>query len=329
MSTILEKADMFAENARVIRKDFAMQSNATKLMAALLYTQAEKAMDCAAIRQSYDLIKQNTGVFSVFRGDMTLCIAALLSLTPNPQSLFNETLKVYDLLKRAKFWNSSFLAVAAYQIACAVIESEYENVVARTRAFYDCMKARHFFRTGEDDYIFSAMLGLTDIEINSGADRIEQLYEGLKREFWDKNSVQTLAQVLVLGNSDLSVQNRLFNLRDALLRAKLRMDRSYTLPLLGVLALLPVSPDDVVHDILEALSVLRTKKGFGLLSIGSQGQLLYAASLVAGAYGKNARDGVLTAALSTGIANILIAQHAAMLAAISASAAASASSSSS
>lgn len=74
------------------------------------------------------------------------------------------------------------------------------------------------------------MLGLTDLDAAVGVERIEQLYSRLKGEFWDKNSVQALAQVLVLGESDDSIANRVLVLRDTLRAQKIKLDKTYTLP---------------------------------------------------------------------------------------------------
>ena len=327
--TLQNKLELFTNNTQIIKKEFIWQNTLTKRLAALLYAQEGKTVDCEAIRQCHALIKQNTGAFSTFRGNMALCVAALLSLSPNPQEVFSETLKVYDLLRGVKLHASDFLVVAAYQIAVQSDSSDYMNVVTRTRSFYDGMKAHHFFYTGQDDYIFAAMLGLTDLDAAAGTARIEQLHSRLKGEFWDKNSVQALAQVLVLGESDDSMANRVLILRDSLREQKIKLDKAYTLPVLGSLALLPVEIDTIVRDIDIAQDTLRAKKGFGSLSVTTQELLLFAASIVAGDYAENAKDGVLTATLSTSITNIIIAQQAAMIAAISASTAATASSSSS
>jgi len=323
------KLELFADNTQIIRKEFIWQNTLTKRLAALLYAQEGKTVDCEAIRQCHALIKQNTGGFSAFRGNMALCVAALLSLSPNPQQAFSETLKVYDLLKGVKLRASDFLAVAAYQVAVQAGPSDYENVVTRTRSFYDDMKGRHFFYTGQDDYIFAAMLGLTDLDVAAGAERIERLYSRLKGGFWDNNSVQALAQVLVLGNSDDSVVSRVLALRDALRAQKIKLDKAYTLPVLGILALLPVEIDTIVRDIDAAQDTLRAQKGFGVLSVTTQELLLFAASIVAGDYAESVKEGVLTATLSTSITNIMIAQQTAVIAAITVSTTAASSSSSS
>jgi hypothetical protein len=275
------------------------------------------------------MIKSSAGVFSAFRGNMSLCIAALLSLSDNPERLLGEAIKVYDLLKKVKLRASDYLAVAAYQIAAGADPDNCTAVIERTRAFYDGMKTHHWFYTGQDDYIFAAMLGLSDLDVNTGVERIEQLYTRLKDEFWDKNSVQALSQVMVLSGTSDATTGRVLALRDTLKAQKLRLDRSYTLSSLGILALLPLDIEIIVRDIDEAQTFLRAQKGFGSLSVDKQELLLLAAAIVSWEYADSAKGGVLAATLSTSITNIIIAQQAAMIAVITATNAAAVSASSS
>jgi hypothetical protein len=201
-------------------------------------------------------------MFTMFRGDMSICIATLLSLSDNPERLFQDTLKVYELLKAKKLRASDYLVVAACQIAAGADSGSYADEVERSRAFYDGMKAYHWYYTGQDDYIFSAMLGLSDLETRAGAERIEQLYAQLKPEFWDKNSVQSLAQILALCGTSGNATERVLTLRDTLKAQKIRLDKTYTLPILGVLSLLQVDAQVIGRDLEEAQTLLRAQKGF-------------------------------------------------------------------
>jgi len=320
---IQSKLALFAANAQAIRKDFTWHDTLVKKMAALLYALDNRSIDCAAIRDSHTQIKNSTGVFSTFRGNMALCVATILSLK-NRVDLFAHTMSVYEMLKNEKFRASDYLVVAAYEIASQAKPEEYGQVVTRTREFYDSMKSKGFFRIGQDDYIFSAMLGLSDIEVKAGTERIEQLYQRFKPEFRSGNSVQALAQVLVLsGDCDTTI-NRILTIRDMMKSQKIRLDKAYTLPSLGVLALLPVDVNTLVRDIEESVAFLRAQKGFGSWSVDKQALLLFATAIVASVYAKDIENGAITASVSTSIASILIAQQAAIIAAVSASAAASA-----
>lgn len=310
---------LFAENAQAIRKEFTWQNALTKRLAALLYAQANRRIDCDAIRQCHDLMKQNTGVFSTFRGHLALGVATLLSLSPDPQNLFSQTLAVYELLRAAKLRNSDYLVMAAYQIAAQTETARYQFAVDRTRAFYDGMKAHRRFQTGQDDYIYAAMLGLSTLDPVIATDRIERLFDQLRGQSRDKNSIQALAQVLVLGGSDDTAVVRVATLRDALRAEQIKLDKTFTLPSLGILALLPTEPAVIARDIHQAQAFLRAQKGFGPLSVTTQELLLYAAGIVADSYARTVDSGVLTATISTSVTNIIIAQQAATIAATSAS----------
>lgn len=259
-------------------------------MVALTYAQEGKQIDCDAIKVCQDMMKQNMGIFSTFRGDMGLYIATLLSLTEDPQAVFRETLIVYDLLKAERFRASDFLIVAAFQVASQSQKSDYARVIQRTRAFYDDMKAKHFFYTGADDYIFATMLGLGNLDVTASTARIEKIYDFLKNEFWTKNSVQTLAQVLVLGESDDAGVDRVLVLRDAFRSEKIKLDKAYTLPILGILALLPVDSNSLIPEIDRAQAFLRNQIDFGSFSVSQQELLMLAASMVVNDFADKFKD---------------------------------------
>jgi hypothetical protein len=320
--TLQHKLELFVANTQTIRKEFVWQHSLTKRLAALLYAQEGKPLDCEALRRCHGLIKEGVGPFSAFRGDMALCVATLLSLSPNPQGLFDRTLQVYALLKEEKLWASEHLTIAAFQIAAQSDPAEHAAIAARTRAFYDGMKANHFFLTGQDDYVFAAMLGLSGMDVAAGTARIEAFHRRLKGEFLNNNSVQALSQVLVLGNADDALADRVLALRDAMRAQGIKLDKTYTLPALGCLALLPIEVADIVQDIAEAQAYLREQKGFGGLSLSTQELLLLASSMVAGEHAQTLKGGVLTSALTTSITNIRLAQQAAMIAVVASSAAA-------
>ena len=123
-----EKLNLFAANAQAIKKDFAWQGPMVKRLAALLYALENKPIDCEAVRLSHELIKDSAGVFSTFRGNMSLCIAAMLSLRNNQDELLSNTMAVYDLLKDEKFWSSDFLVVAALQIALNTLNTSTKSL---------------------------------------------------------------------------------------------------------------------------------------------------------------------------------------------------------
>jgi hypothetical protein len=319
--------DLFADNAQIIKKEFTWQYPMMKRLAALLYAAEGKEIKPYAIRECFDMIKRSTGLFSSFRGNSIMTVAALLSLCDDSSALFDKTLAVFQRMKHAGFHASDFLVVGAYQIAANAPEDQFDDKVGRAKAFYDGMKNDHWFLTGQDDYIFSVMLGLSDIEVTTGLRRMEMLYQTLRPEFHSGTGVQGLTHVLVLGEDTSGIQRRILALRDALRSRSLRLDRSYTLSSLGVLALLPIDAQSIAAQIEETMDLLRTKKGFGSWSVAKQEIMLLSAGLVTLSSVDQIKQGVLETMLATSITNIVIAQQTAIAAAAASSASASAASS--
>jgi len=308
-----DKLTMFAENWQAIKKEFKWHSSQAKRMAAMLYAIGNKSIDCTEIKDSLSLIKRSTGIFSTFRGNMSLCVAAMLSLNENRKDVFASTVSVYELLKKEKFRVSDYLAVAACEIAAHAKPEEFQQTVSRARAFYKGMKANGAFRTGQSDYIFSALLGLSGINVENGTDRIEQLFQRFKPEFSSRSGIQKLAQILVLGGDSDTAANRVLALNSALKNRKIRLDKAYTLPALGVFALLPADINAIVRDIEDAKAFLKTQKGFGTLSVSNQELLLFTAGVVASVHADDIRNDLIKSSITTSIISIIIAQLVAMM----------------
>lgn len=319
--------ELFVANTLSVKKGFVWQDMLLKRLSAFLYTAKHRAIDCEAIRDSYNRIKAGTRLFSTFRGNSAMTIATMLSLCDNQDVRLANTLAVYEMMKKEHFWSSDYLVVAAYQIAANTKPAEYEHAVTRTKAFYYGIRREHPILTGQDGYIFAAMLGLSDVDIESGIARIEQHYDILKPMFSSGKGVQALTQVLVLGGDTTGLDTRVLALHDAFRDQKIRLDREYVLSSLGVLSLLPVGIDTIVNDVTQAYKYLRTQRGFGRWTIAKQELLLLAASLIALEYVDDVQSGVLTTTISTSITNILIAQQTAIVVAAAASAAAASSAS--
>ncbi|WP_172195842.1 DUF4003 family protein [Saccharibacillus qingshengii] len=323
------RLQLLVSNMHAIKKEFAWQSANISRLAAMLYAAEEKEADPAAIRACQEQIKQSTGVFSMFRGNLALGIAAMLSLENDPQALLNETLDVYEEMKSHKFTASDYLVVAAYEIARNTEPSRRTETIGRAKTFYDGMKENHPFLTSHDDYIFAAMLGLSTLEPGPALKRMEQFYTELKPEFHASNRLQALTQVLVLGDAGLDTTRRLAELQEGLRGRKLRMDKEYLLPSLGLLALLPAETGTIVDEIEEACTYLRDQKGFGSWSVLQQELLLLASGVVISRSVGEAQRNLTAPAISAALTNLVIAQQATMLASTAAIAAINTSASSS
>ena len=325
-----EKLMVFAENSQKIRSDFPWQDGMAKRLVASVYAMGDRTLDSDAIRECHKMIKDEVGIFSSFRGNLSLYIASALSLYEQPEQLLSDMIQVYKLLKQEKFRSSDFLAATAFEIVANAKSENFALIVNETKEFFDQMKASHRLRVGGDDYIFAAMLALSDVSLHTGVEKLNHLYSQLRSEFGittPGSSILALSQMLVLGEStDECVRNTL-QLNEALRERKIRLDRTYVLPSLGVLGLLPIDKDIIINDLIAARDYLRDQKGFGALTVSDQELLLYSVSFVADSHKCDLEDSTTKANITANVTNIIIAQQVAMMAAIVAASTAAAASS--
>ena len=325
-----EKLKLLVDNHRTIKSDFIWQDGMAKRLAVLCYTMENKEINTAAIKECHKMIKSETSAFSNFRGNLAIYLSAALSLHPQPSHVLADTLHVYGLLKE-KFWSSDYLIAAAYEIAINSEKGRHARTVQRTKDFFDEMKANHRFHIGQDDYIFAAMLALSAMDTHAGAVKIKNLFLRLKSEFSifvGASSVLHLAQMLVLGGGTEDCVSKLLRLNKLLRKRKLRLDKTYTLPTLGVLGMLKADNNLIADELVNAKDYFRAQKGFGPWSVGNEEILLYSAALLINAYAGDTESNIINAGVTTSVTNLIIAiQVALIVSATMASSAAVASSS--
>jgi len=317
-----EKLELFIRNAETIRKGINMTSGEDRRMAALLYAVNGRSMDREKVENSYAVLKKGTGVLSPFRYTTSLSAAAILSLGTDPKGTLDNAVAVYGMLRDAKFRSSEFLAMASLQIATGAEPKDHRTMVTRMRSFYDSMKAKNWIHTGTDDYILAAMFALSGADEKSAVDRIGDLYQRLKPQFASKGNVLALAQVMVIGGQTGPLAaDRIITLRNVLKAKKIRLDRSYSIPTLGLLSQLQVNAEIIAQEIRDAEIFLREQEGMGPLRVSKAEIELYAAAMTAAVYSKEDESGLIAASVSTTITNILVAQMMLIIIIVAASAA--------
>ena len=283
--SIQDKLSLFAENCQAIKGSFTMHLPVIKRLSALAYTLENKQVDITAIDEAHQIIKNDVGMFSNFRGTFVIYLATMLSLQEFPQQMFSDTKHVYGLLNQQGFWKNDYLVLSAFEIAKNAESGKHSHVASRAMDFYKEMKANHRFHIGTDDYLFTAMLAMSDMEVHAGANKVRQIFTLLKYNFgfWaSKNSLLHLAQVLALGGHPGDCVQELLHLKRILKQRKIRLDRNPVLSALGVVGLFPVNHGDIANELESAINYLRTQKGFGTWSdVHREELLLYAVSILA------------------------------------------------
>lgn len=324
------KVDLMVENYQELKNNFNWYSNLIKHFCAMIYAARGKKVNIDNIEKVKQHIKEETGWTSDYRGTNELIIAVLLCFQEDYKGFFKNMLEVHEKMTEEGFKKSAYLPLATYTITKSVPREQWNEKIARMNEFYSNMKKNHFWLTSADDYVFSAVLATTDLDVKETMEKIEECYKALHKEgFCKGNDLQTLSHIMALGEESVEEKcrkaNRLYN---KLIDEKCKLTYS-GLATLGVLTLVTSDEDQIVSDIKEVDDFIHEKDGYGMWSLEKSMRTIIAANLVSDFHVDEMKKGVLQLALGNSINAIIIAQQQAVMAAVCAGSAAAASSSSS
>lgn len=321
---IQEKIDLMVNNFHTLDKAFIWDMGIAKHFGAMITANRETHISAEQVKAAKKLIERDTSMWSYFRGTNEFLLAVLLTGEANPEEILTRSLENYENLKQRKFYSSAYLVLASYSIAKHGDPSQYNRIYDRFEEFYAGMKANHFWLTGDNDYVYAAILAMSDLSVQATIDKTEAIYQSLKTYgLTAGNELQNLSNILAFGENAVDFDcQRAMALYAALKQRKCKIS-SYGLALVGVLSLIMENPDSMADEVTEVYDQLKQLKGYGAWSLGHTERAILAASIVADYYNDKIQTGTLESALTSSINSIIIAQQAATMAAISGATAAS------
>ena len=312
--TLQKRCRQLVENNDALRKAFKLEYGVLLILCAVII--GLRPIDVEKIKECKQIIKKKTSLFSSFRSTSFLALATLLSLEDDPESKMDDIINTYSIFKENKFKDSDYLAISAFMIK-DTDRSEKEKWIQKARDIYTLIKAKHPVITSSDDYGYTVMLALSARSAEAAVVEKDRCYEFLKDQFRSKDAVQALSFVLALGGESPEIKcERALRLFDELKKKGYKPGTEFELPGLGALTLAAKNESQTISDLIEVSDFLKTKKGFGALSIEKTQRLLYAAALVVQENGGD--DDSLNLTLTTTVTNILLAIQMTMIIAASA-----------
>lgn len=308
-----------------IEKQFRWEHNLSKHFAALIYTQKNKEFQKEKIRNMIRIIKENTGVFSPYRGNPTFILAMLLcSQYDDPKEKFLKMLEYDKKLRNEGYKNSTYLPIANYALLITCEEDEVENRVKRAYDIYRDMKNNHPWLTSGDDYPLTILLA----GFNNSIDIIEEYYKGLNKLGFSKgNGLQLLSQILSFSGEDKEVViRRCKNVYEKLKENKLKLYPSFYSSL-GLISLLSGDNDKVIEELIEVAKYINGLKKYKWLGKGMN--VLLASAIVSNEYisKKTEQNNLIETTIGISIETLIAAQTSAVIAGITASSVAASTSS--
>lgn len=329
-----EKINLFLENNNTLQniKGSWGMYDVQKKCSALTLTIKNKLIDSNRINLALQVIKENTSVFSNFRGNNKLTTAIAISLEEDMEGSLNEIVSIYNKLKE-EFSSSEYLVIAAQIIFNSRDRVNIDDAVKNTRVAYDYMKKNHRFLTGREDIASAAIIATTSSDFEQTFNEIEECYEILKKEkLSSSNNIQALSHILSLINlSSKDKCEKVMDMYSVLKENKVPL-KDFYLPLLGIVSFLTDNKQEFAKSVSEVSTELKSHKGFGNFTLGSPLRNMISVVLVSMDYLDNL-DSELKNSLIDSTNNValtvVIAMQTAIIVASSAAAASAAASSSS
>ena len=331
--------DEFIANREIVRKQFKFESTYLYPICANIFCARNVPARAESLAAAKALLKEKTGVFSNFRGNLVGPISAMLAAGNSPENRMDQALENYHAL-RERFHSSEYLALAAFLLADMGIGSRALDAVDRGRTLYDRMKKEHRFLTSAEDSVFAVLMAFSEKSDDDLIEDAEACFRIVKSHFSGGNAAQSVSHVLALSPGTAEEKTaRLIRLYDGIRAAGGKYGKDYHLSTLAAVSVLEGDEAQIVRDILDVDAFLKEQKGYGVFGLDRKTRMMHAAMIVSDDYCAEdaALSAMLTGSLSDSAAQtaaqnavmtstlaLLAAQQAAMCAIIASSTATSA-----
>lgn len=302
---LTKKLELLASNKRQIDKAFFLEMGISQVVGALLFASAGKEVDVDKLKESKKILSKKKGIFSAFRDVAELVVTSRMALEADPEQYLSDLIEVYDVLMKGKVMEDSYLVLTAMIIVDRGRKADTEFIKKKTNEILKRMSKLHPLLTSSEDIALASLLAMTDRDIDSVINDMEECYTYTKKELRLKaeaNSIQALSEILALTDGDMKAKcDKIAELFNAFKEHRSKFGTYLEFPALGTLINVEVPTDDLVAEIIEAADYLKHSKGFGGLSMDKKTRLMFASLLASQVYltGEDSSEALNNAAIIT------------------------------
>lgn len=270
----------FLANRQLIRQVMKAESGYIYPVCANVFCAAGRDASAEQLLACKKLLKEKTGVFSNFRGNLRAPVVCMLAAGTHPEVRMDRALENYKML-RGRFRASQYLALAAFLLTDLGAAGSHPEAIDRSRVIYNLMKARHPLLTASEDSVFAVFLAFSEKSDDELIEDMEECFGRLKKAFPTSNCLQSVSHVLCMGPGRPEEKvARLTLLYNAIGRKGGKYGKYYELSTLAALSLLRGEIEAVAADVMEVDSFLAGQKGYGGLGLDRKTRLMHAVMLV-------------------------------------------------
>jgi len=278
--SLLRLCQRFITNRDILRKVMKTESSYIYPICANVFCAAGRDASPEQLQLCKGLLKEKTGPFSYFRGNLRAPVVSMLAAGGSPEVRMDRALANYDMLRK-EFSGSQYLALAAFLLTDLGSAGSSPEIARRGKVLYQRMKREHPFLTASEDSVFAVFMAFSEKSDDELIDDMEGCFRGLKQLFPASNCLQSVSHVLCLGPGTPEEKvNRLAALYGAITAAGGKYGKYYELSTLAALSLLEGDLAQMTGDVMEADAFLASQQGYGALSLDRKTRLMHAAMLV-------------------------------------------------
>lgn len=261
----IEFLEKFVENKNIISSLFKFDNIYSAIAASFIFTTKDVTIDQERLKLCEKIIKEKTGAFSIFRGINKLIVLSKLYFCENEEEYINGIDKTFkDLKKYFKWTQENYLFIAAI----VLYENQKENsieYIQKARSIYDKMKKNHPFLTSSLNVPFAVMLSEMQKSEEKIIEELEEIYNILKNEIFNKTAVYALSAALVLQTRvDVKEKcHKFISLLDALNNADCKYGRNVELATIAPFVNYDENESILAYEIAQLEDRLKSHKGFG------------------------------------------------------------------
>ena len=289
---IKNKVDLLVTNKAKIEKEFKWGYALMNIAAALVFTGAQKEVDIERLKECKKILKKNTGTFSSFQGNSEAVTVSKMALADDPEQYIKDVKAIYEIINKKHTFDNPYLIQGAICIYEAGRMNEAEAIYEKFTKLYKKMDKKHPILTSSEDIVYVILLAMTDKDVDTIFNEIEECYTYLKKEVKIKvgnNELQGLGEILALTDGDIREKSdKVVNLYNTVLEHGVKWGKEHNeFGSLGTLIDLNVDNDALIDEIVEVSEYLKDSKGFSGWTLDKKQRLMFSAMLVGDSYSEN------------------------------------------
>lgn len=281
-------AERFVEAQKTISKVQPLLSMYAYPICAEMFAQRGLEPDYKKLKKCERILIKKAGLFSDFSGTSALLIISLLSMSEDPEAMYDRLKDARDLVRRYFPAVPDYVALAAIALNEEPDQSRWEEIARHGADIYGGLKKKHRILTSGGDILFSLILARSDSERKDGTETAKLCAEQLADLELDQKTLQSVCRILVLSDGAAAEKcDRFRRLYELLKDRGRKYGKEYQIPMLALAAMLPGDVEQVAEDIIDVDNFLSKEDMYkGIVPKYSKTvRLMHAAMVVAGCGG--------------------------------------------